>query len=471
MWDGDIKHIKHVISNFLSRASVEWGDPGCSNPWKKTGEQQLWYLVLAYDGTDFAGWQRQAEGVRTLQGEVEKALSLVFRAEIRTVGASRTDTGVHALGQVCHFEAPAAWGDGTSAGHGALEPEVALRRLRLTLPTSLFARLLGRVESGFHSRLSAVRKRYVYRLSVTSDVLPFEARRSWLCGALDLTATSEAVNALSGQEMDYSAFTTGENEPEYHGSVVKTVDLEMRILPGQVFIEASCERFLYKMVRRIVGALVEVGKGRLKAESIAPANRCGRKHGQRNEAPFLAASRAARALRAGVMEGRQKERDEERQALKSCRDILLGPRTPDQGTGETTRGARGVVGEGAKQRQFRLDTDEPGISETLSKLAREVREADQSASIRNMDFQSKCEAHDVEMKLLDRERLTMPLDITSLPLEELRSTQIRRWRLQGPKLQRHHLREIERCALASDQDLEVTLKKRSLAPLSRGTSR
>mmetsp|Transcript_131219 Transcript_131219/g.311218 ORF Transcript_131219/g.311218 Transcript_131219/m.311218 type:complete len:195 (+) Transcript_131219:62-646(+) len=168
---------------------------------------------------------------------------------------------------------------------------------------------------------------------------------------------------------------------------------------------------------------------------------------------------------------RQKERDEERQALKSCRDILLGPRTPDQGTGETTRGARGVVGEGAKQRQFRLDTDEPGISETLSKLAREVREADQSASIRNMDFQSKCEAHDVEMKLLDRERLTMPLDITSLPLEELRSTQIRRWRLQGPKLQRHHLREIERCALASDQDLEVTLKKRSLAPLSRGTSR
>ncbi|CAJ1432642.1 unnamed protein product [Effrenium voratum] len=240
---------------------------------KKTGELQLWYLVLAYDGTDFAGWQRQAEGVRTLQGEVEKALSLVFRAEIRTVGASRTDTGVHALGQVCHFEAPIAWGDGHSAEHGALEPKVALRRLRLTLPTSLFARQLGGVESGFHARLSAVRKRYVYRLSVTSDVLPFEARRSWLCGALDLTATREAVNALSGREMDYSAFTTGENEPEYHGSVVKTVDLEMRILPAQVFIEASCERFLYKMVRRIVGALVEVGKGRLKAESIASASR------------------------------------------------------------------------------------------------------------------------------------------------------------------------------------------------------
>eukprot|EP00438_Fugacium_kawagutii_P020381 Skav214620 [mRNA] locus=scaffold961:46675:49408:- [translate_table: standard] len=196
-----------------------------------------WYLVLAYDGTDFAGWQKQSEA---REGS-----------------------------QVCHFDAPEVL-DGRE---GRLDNETLLRRLRLTLPPAIFAVKLGEAPASFHSRLSSEKKKYSYRLS-TEFVMPFEARQCWTCGELDLHAMQTAINALHNKFMDYTAFTTGENEPEYHGPVTKTVQLELKIDDMKnVSISASSDRFLYKMVRRIVGALVEVGKGRLAASDIAAASR------------------------------------------------------------------------------------------------------------------------------------------------------------------------------------------------------
>lgn len=108
--------------------------------------------------------------------------------------------------------------------------------------------------------------------------MPFEARQCWTCGELDLDAMQTAINVLHNKFMDYTAFTTGENEPEYHGPVTKTVQLALKIDKDMndnmmVSVLASSDRFLYKMVRRIVGALVEVGKGRLEASDIAAASR------------------------------------------------------------------------------------------------------------------------------------------------------------------------------------------------------
>lgn len=149
-----------------------------------------------------------------------------------------------------------------------------LRRLRLTLPPAIFAVKLGEAPASFHSRLSSEKKKYSYRLS-TEFVMPFEARQCWTCGELDLDAMQTAINALHNKFMDYTAFTTGENEPEYHGPVTKTVQLALKIDRDMkiVIVSASSDRFLYKMVRRIVGALVEVGKGRLEASDIAAASR------------------------------------------------------------------------------------------------------------------------------------------------------------------------------------------------------
>ena len=155
-----------------------------------------------------------------------------------------------------------------------LDEDAALRRLRLTLPKAILALELSLAPKDFHSRLSAVKKRYSYRLSTTSFVMPFDARRCWLCGDLDLEAIQTAIEAISDKQMDYSAFSTGDNDPDYHGSVMKSVHLSMKIDgPDQILIFAVSERFLYKMVRRIVGGLVEVGKGRLQATDFGLADR------------------------------------------------------------------------------------------------------------------------------------------------------------------------------------------------------
>lgn len=232
---------------------------------------EKWRLHLAYDGTDFQGWQKQPNQCRTVQDELDTALGLVFRSDIRTVGASRTDSGVHARAQVCHFEAPALWGPKKAPG---LDPEVALRRLRRELPGAILAVALARVGMEFHSRLTALRKRYSYRLATVDAVSPFEARFCWSCGTLDLDAMSAAAESLNRRPLDYSAFTMGVPEPEYHGDVEKTIEIMVR--PDgrdRAIVLVACDRFLYRMVRRIVGALVEVGKGRIRPEELPTADR------------------------------------------------------------------------------------------------------------------------------------------------------------------------------------------------------
>ena len=171
-------------------------------------------------------------------------------------------------GQVCHFEAPEVLDERS----GQLDNNTLLRRLRLTLPPAIFVVHIGKAPTTFHSRLSSIKKNYSYRLSTTA-VMPFEARQCWTCGELDLEAIQTAINILHNKQIDYSAFTTGENELEYHGPLTKTVQLAMKVDRPMIFLQASSDRFLYKMVRRLVGALVEVGKGRLAPLSIATATR------------------------------------------------------------------------------------------------------------------------------------------------------------------------------------------------------
>mmetsp|Transcript_22379 Transcript_22379/g.46370 ORF Transcript_22379/g.46370 Transcript_22379/m.46370 type:complete len:298 (-) Transcript_22379:5-898(-) len=229
-----------------------------------------WRLHLAYDGADYFGWQRQPGNVQTVQAEVDRVLSNVFRTEVLTVGSSRTDRGVHARGQVCHFSTPDRWG-GEAPG---LDPTVALRRLRRALPAAVLAVALGRTVPAFHARLSAVRKRYSYRLVQTSVASPFDARYCWPCGPLDVHAMDVAASALSGQRLSYSAFTVGEPEPSYHGSVEKMLEVSVqRVGKDGATVLLVCDRFLYRMARRVVGALVQVGRGKLPPERVLSLDR------------------------------------------------------------------------------------------------------------------------------------------------------------------------------------------------------
>eukprot|EP00435_Cladocopium_sp_Y103_P057570 s1255_g19.t2 len=172
---------------------------------------------------------------------------------------------------------------------------------------------------------------------------------------------------------------------------------------------------------------------------------------------------------------REKDKEAERQALSSCRRLLLDSDVIEEEEEEepegSERGARGVFGQGDKQREYRLDTDEPETAEALSKLAREVRQADLSAKTRSMAFQSKFQLHDDHMARLVEERLRLPLDITDLPLEEERSSQLRRWRLKKarahdklnfmlPEMRRQELKEIEFSVLqAADRKAAATQRR------------
>lgn len=248
---------------------------------------QRWRLSLAYDGSDYAGWQRQPKDhnaplSRTVQSDLDLALTRVFRTaeEVISVGTSRTDTGVHARSQAVHFDVPERWGPKQEPG---LDPPTALRRLRRELADTLggggsvLPVALDLAPADFHARLSAVRKRYSYRLATTEAISPFEARYCWRCGPLDLEALSKAAACLDGRLLDYSNFTIGgteSHEPDYHGALEKTCSLQVRREGAdRAVVLVSCDRFLYRMVRRIVGGLVEVGRGRIAPEELATVNK------------------------------------------------------------------------------------------------------------------------------------------------------------------------------------------------------
>ena len=174
---------------------------------------------------------------------------------------------------------------------------------------------------------------------------------------------------------------------------------------------------------------------------------------------------------------RQKDKDAERKALSLCRRFLLDDTVQEEEEEEEDsegpeRGARGVITQGDRQREYRLDTDEPETAEALSKLAREVRQADLSSKIRSMAFQSKFQVHDLDMARLSQERLGLPLNITALPQEEDRSLQLRRWRLQKanaqdklnftlPEMRRQQLKEIEKSVLQASDRKAVARVRRS----------
>ena len=204
----------------------------------------VWKLVLEYDGTDFAGWQVQP-GARTVQGELEHALSTVLRAPIRVHGAGRTDAGVHALGQVASFEAEA-------------DVSSELAKVNGVLPEDIVVRSAEPERERFHARFDAVRRHYRYRIHRGPAAV--ERRTSlWLLRALDVEAMREAARLVPGSR-DFASFGA---PPEEGGTTECRLDRLDIVEDGRIVsVEASANRFLRKMVRTLVGTLLEIGAGK-----------------------------------------------------------------------------------------------------------------------------------------------------------------------------------------------------------------
>lgn len=211
-------------------------------------------LTVAYDGTDFSGFARQP-GLPTVQGRIEDALRTTLRRDVETVGAGRTDAGVHALGQVMSFD---AFGD---------EPD--LRRLRRSLDAlsgdGIVVRDVRRARPGFSARFDACSREYRYRL-VTGHVPPLFLRRfAWhVPDELDRGAMREAAAHLVG-EHDFRSFCVSESaEGQRTVRAISTLELceEEHLGERCLVVRVVGNAFLHSMVRVVVGTLVEVGAGR-----------------------------------------------------------------------------------------------------------------------------------------------------------------------------------------------------------------
>ena len=206
-------------------------------------------LVVAYLGTPFHGWQRQ-RGQRTIQGELERALSkCVGGAKIMVMGAGRTDAGVHAAGQVAHCDLPAA-----------IPPENLVTSLNFILPQEVRIRSARLVRADFHAQKSALGKLYTYRLRWRAPTLPWLHLRSATVKRVDDLERLAAALALLPGTRDWAAFTVPNPGT---GSTVRSL-FAARWKPHRlgVDLEFVGNGFLRYQVRRMVGAVLEIGWGR-----------------------------------------------------------------------------------------------------------------------------------------------------------------------------------------------------------------
>lgn len=201
---------------------------------------------MAYVGTQYHGWQRQ-ENASSVQGVVEDALRRLTGLTLETVGAGRTDTGVHAENYVAHVDFPSE-----------IDPATLRRKLNSILPRDIALQAVSAVPDSFHARYSATRRTYEYR--VAREKLPFLTDRAFLYTApLDLMAMQRAAAQLVG-EREFGCFCkTGGNSNSMRCHIYES---NWRQEGSLLIYRVSADRFLRNMVRAIVGTLLDVGRGK-----------------------------------------------------------------------------------------------------------------------------------------------------------------------------------------------------------------
>lgn len=216
-------------------------------------------LTIAYDGTDYVGWQVQLNGV-SIQQRLEEAWNSVTGETVRITASGRTDSGVHALGQVCSL-----------ATESSLPPGSLVRALNAETPFDISVRSVEEAPPGFHAIRDAVQKTYRYHIQFGRIMDPLRLRTCWFVpGEIDIPSLRRAAIHLTG-EHDFASF---EGAGAERTSTVRTVH-SLVITPESLHgfpglnIEITANGFLYNMVRNIVGTLVRVGRGRQPAEWVA----------------------------------------------------------------------------------------------------------------------------------------------------------------------------------------------------------
>ena len=208
-------------------------------------------LTIAYDGTKFHGFQRQPD-MRTVQGVVERALEKMTKGEhVEVYGSGRTDAGVHALGQVIHFDYP-----------GTIPAENMLRAINALMPLDVIVKTSEIVDENFHARYGIKRKTYQYRVDCGHYTDPF---KRFYTGhyqyPLDIERIKIALNDLEG-EHDFTSFAASGGVIENKVRTIYSATVQYEESQNELIFEFTGNGFLYNMVRILVATLLEIGNGR-----------------------------------------------------------------------------------------------------------------------------------------------------------------------------------------------------------------
>lgn len=208
-------------------------------------------LTLEYAGTRYSGWQIQ-KNARTVQGEIERAITTATGArEFELYGSGRTDAGVHALAQVAHLDLTTS-----------MPPESLMSKINDELPADINILRIERVRHTFHARHSARSRSYIYQLARrrTAFAKPFVW---WVKDDLDLARMRTVAARLEGFH-DFRAFS--DDDPDQKSTTVQLTSLAIHELGALILFRLVGSHFIWKMVRRLVGVIVEVGRGGLTTE-------------------------------------------------------------------------------------------------------------------------------------------------------------------------------------------------------------
>ncbi len=212
-------------------------------------------LTIQYDGNRYKGWQRLGDSDNTIQGKIEKAVSVLTGEEIEIIGSSRTDAGVHALQQVANFKTAQS-----------LSTERVMSFLNHYLPPDISISKVEQVDERFHARFHATDKTYVYKIWNREYSQPFLRKYSMhVVKRLDLHRMQAAAAHFIG-EHDFTAYANAKSKKK--DSVRTIYQLELTEQDGMIEVRVTGNGFLYNMVRKMVGTLIAVGLGEKQPDEV-----------------------------------------------------------------------------------------------------------------------------------------------------------------------------------------------------------
>ncbi|MBK7599701.1 MAG: tRNA pseudouridine(38-40) synthase TruA [Acidobacteria bacterium] len=223
---------------------------------------KTWKLTIEYDGTRYSGWQEQANA-RTVSGEIRNAAMDFFNRDVEIGGAGRTDAGVHALAQVAHLKLSPRGGRPKSIPN----PKEILFAINDRMPPDINILNVEEASDRFHARHDAAGRSYRYQISTRRTAFG-KKYVWWVKDRLDADAMSNAASLIAGRH-DFSAFSEKDPRREDLSTIVQVKSALVTVEDYMIVFNITASHFLWKMVRRLVGSLVEVGRGNVKANDFA----------------------------------------------------------------------------------------------------------------------------------------------------------------------------------------------------------